>query len=70
MKAYLVKRMDDIGYDEVDSMVIVAKSETDAKNFSATCAWGDWAYDASKLDIKPIILSGNTRVILSSFNAG
>jgi hypothetical protein len=32
MKLYLVRRTDDVGYDEYDSIVVAANDETEARN--------------------------------------
>lgn len=39
MRLYLVKRTDSISYDEYDSMVVRASSETDAKHIAISQAY-------------------------------
>lgn len=71
MKVYLLERLDSIGWDEVDAMVIVAECKRGALKIASEQDWGDWDFDITKLDVKHIDLSkSESKVILSSFNAG
>lgn len=70
MKLYLVERLDDIGYDETDSIVVIAKDEDDAMEVASDDYWGDWLFDSTKIKITRIRLTGKSRTIHLSFNAG
>lgn len=70
MRLYLVERTDDIGYDETESLVVLAKDEDDAIEVASEEYWGDWLFNSSSIKITRIHLSGKFRSIHLSFNAG
>lgn len=67
MNLYLVKRTDDIGYDEYDSVVVSAVSECAAK-YEATELWSK--YDPVTVELIGMSINQEAGVIHSSFNAG
>lgn len=67
MNLYLVKRTDDIGYDEYDSVVVSAVSECAAK-YEATELWSK--HDPVTVELIGMSISQEAGVIHSSFNAG
>jgi len=79
MNLYLLTQDVESGYDTFDSMVVAAKSETDAKSIHpyGDDAWGYWSGCWPKspegVDAKFIgyaVEGTPAGVILSSFNAG
>ena len=79
MNLYLLTQDEETGYDTFDSMVVAAKSETDAKSIHpyGDGAWGYWSGCWPKspecVDAKFIgyaVEGTPSGVILSSFNAG
>jgi len=67
MKIYLIKTNNDIGYDEYDSIVIIAKSKWHAEEIAVK------KYGLTNLDTKEIGLvnvGSKSGCILASFNAG
>lgn len=70
MGFYLVERTDDIGYDEVISLVIEAKNEEDALVVASEQSWGDWVYNEKYLQVHQLNYTGKSRVVHRSFNAG
>ena len=69
MKIYLVKRTDDVDYDEYDSWVVVAHDPEEAKNM---CKW-EYYSSVPKIHtvtVKEIKMGTKPRPILGSFNAG
>ena len=84
MKLFLVKRLDDWGYDEFDSFVCAAKSSDDALKMHPIWDWNDdgkkdhidtgeipWL-EKDKLSVTEIGESNTDeeKVIIASFNAG
>jgi hypothetical protein len=69
MKIYLVYRTDEIGYDEYDSHVVIAKSSKRAKEL---CPWADSNLTKKeiKVKVKEIKKGKKERILLSSYNAG
>ncbi|UQT02655.1 helicase superfamily 1/2, ATP-binding protein [Serratia phage vB_SmaM-Sureiya] len=67
MRLYIVERTDSVGYDEYDSCVVAALSESDAK-YEATELWSK--YDPVTVKFIGIADSKEPGVIHSSFNAG
>ena len=79
MNLYLLTQNEEFGYDTYDSVVVAAKTETDAKSIhpSGDDAWGYWSgcwpKSPENVDAKLIgyAVEGTPEgVILSSFNAG
>lgn len=80
MKLYLLKRTDEVFYDEYDACVVCANSPTDAMSinpsgqpFDSEKQYSDWAISTG--DIKCIELGEaapqlQRGVVLASFNAG
>ena len=80
MKIYKIERLDDVGYEEFDSMVVSASSEDDAKSIHPregdywNNSYGTWV---EKEDVDTLLcveyigeMPLNKGVILSSFRAG
>lgn len=69
---YLLSRTGEIGYDENDSMCVLASSESEARaianeNYSNEGAiWND----SSKVECEEVDLFDPARLLLASFNAG
>ena len=68
MNVYIIRRNDEIGYDEYDAVVVVEESPELAldlaKNYYGDDGWGDWSVTITKVDLdKP-------QALLGSFNAG
>ena len=79
MNIYLLTQNEVTGYDTYDSVVVAAKTETDAKSIHpiGDAAWGYWTgcwpRNPENVDAELIgkAVKGTTSgVILSSFNAG
>ena len=75
-KVYLVT-VEDYGYDEYDSMVVIANSEQEAIEMCKAEDYDDiWGCDGfvkkqGKITAKEIDLNtNNSQIILTSFNAG
>lgn len=66
MKVYLVRRTDDIDYDEYDGYVVVAENPKKAKEL---CKWGTFV-EPKDIEVKEVKVGLKPRVILGSFNAG
>ena len=60
MKIYLVKRTDEINWDEYDSWVVVAHNPREAKKM---CGY-------LTVTVREIKLGKTNKIILGSFNAG
>lgn len=65
MKLWLVRRTDDVKYDEFDSFVIRANDEEEAKKMANTHS--GWSNEVEVIEIS---IDGKSEVILGSFNAG
>lgn len=85
MKLFLVKRTDDIGYDEYDAFVCAAESEEQARSMLPDDEWHmkeyviglimcEWTKDLNKIEVEYIGEADEKytepAVILASFNAG
>jgi hypothetical protein len=73
MKLFLLKRDgSDIGYDQYDSFVIIAKNEEEARNIADnSCGDEGRIWNNKDLVSCDIILpKGSSGIISSSFNAG
>ncbi len=80
MKIYKIERLDDVGYDEFDSMVVSASSEDDAKSIHPQegdywdNSYGTWVAKEDVDTLLSVEYIGETAlykgVILSSFRAG
>ena len=74
MHLFLVKRTDDLGYDEYDSMIVAARNENEARAMEpAEWGWGA-SVDPVTLEVQRIGTANRGTsagtVILSSYNAG
>lgn len=72
MKIYVVERTDQVGWDEYDSFVVVAKDEEQALDIVLTSNYDGgppdcWIRDLVK--VSEVDLSG-AGIVLGSFNAG
>lgn len=77
---YLVKRTDEVGYEEYDSMVVAASSEDEARTTHPDGRWDEewagwsWVFisDIESLSVELIgtAKDGLDGLILASFNAG
>lgn len=65
MKIYKVYRTDDIGYDEYDAHVVIAKSPKEARSM---CMWADAMNPVTK--VVEVKIGKKSKIVLSSFNAG
>jgi hypothetical protein len=80
MKIYKIERLDDVGYDEFDSMVVSASSEDAAKSIHPPegdyreKSYGTWVEKEDVDTLLSVEYIGETAlnkdVILSSFRAG
>lgn len=78
MNLYLLTQNEVSGYDTYDSVVVAAKTETDAKSIHpcTILGWGsrgDWPKSPDSVEVKLIgkaVEGTSAGVILSSFNAG
>ena len=80
MKIYKIERLDDVGYDEFDSMVVSASSEDDAKSIHPqegdywNNSYGTWIEKEDVDTLLSVEYIGETAlnkgVIISSFRAG
>lgn len=72
-KIYLVKA-DDWSYDDYDSVVVLADSKDEAIKLVETedseLGQGYFASSQEPLTVKEIVMAGESRVLLGSFNAG
>ena len=71
MDVYLIKRNDNVGWDEYDSAVVIAESPeqalTIAKSIYGTSQWNGW----KNWDVSVTLVDTNkARLLLSSYNAG
>lgn len=78
MNLYLLTQDVETGWDTYDSVVVAAKTETDAKSIHpcTILGWGsrgDWPKSPESVDVKLIgkaVKGTPAGVILASFNAG
>jgi len=61
LKTYLVYRTGAVNWDEVYSMIIVAKDRRDALKIAKSERWGEWNYDERLIKTKEIGSIGNIR---------
>jgi len=71
MNIYLIKRNDDVGYDEYDSAVVIAETPDQAlviaKSIYGTSQWNGWKnWDVSVT----LVDTSKAKLLLSSYNAG
>ena len=71
MNIYLIKRNDDVGYDEYDSAVVIAETPylalVIAKSVYGTSQWNGWKnWDVSVT----LVDTSKAKLLLSSYNAG
>jgi hypothetical protein len=72
MNIYLVKRNDQVGFDEFDAFVVTAEDKSSAKEFARKqVSCGGWPTNAG-ISVKLVGHSSSKekRLILASFNAG
>jgi len=67
LSLWLVRRTDEVGYDEYDACVVVAASEIEALNSGPIAGWPKTTAEIVGVAL-PGAVSGTT--ILDSFNAG
>ena len=67
MKFYLIQRKGNIGYDEYNSWVVIARKPKEA--FSL-CDWGDGHPTRKDVTITELKTGKKAKAILGSFNAG
>jgi hypothetical protein len=74
MNIYLVSRTDEVDFDEYDAMVVIAKDEQSAKDFTIKETRRDaWTLEESKLKVVLIGTANHglkEKIVLDSFNAG
>ena len=79
MKKIFLVTVEEFGYDEYDSMVVIANNEQEAINLckdedyeTATSGWGSDGFvkTQGKITATEIDLTKDSQVILKSFNAG
>lgn len=68
MKAYLVKRTDEVGWDEYNGAVVVAESPEKAIEM-LDIKPGMWQWGSGKVEVTEIDLT-KPEIILQDFNAG
>lgn len=71
MRLFLVKRTDNVDYDQYDSLVVVAKNATRAKKLKPLD--NDWTNDYKNLHVHEIGTASidlGEGILLGSFNAG
>lgn len=71
MKLFILERLDSVGYDEYDSFVVRAENETEARNLVGNNHYPGkiWKCQESS-SCEQIKTTGETKIILGSFNAG
>ena len=74
MKIFLLRRIDQVGYDEYDALVVVAGTEDEAREMVNNTA-GGYRYSADWTDrtnVECMVINSKTKpgIILDSFNAG
>lgn len=68
MNTYLIERKEGAYYDEVNGMVINAKTKKEALKIASSCDWGDWRYKEEGIKIKCV--NSIKGVILVDLRAG
>ena len=73
MKLYLLSRLDRVGYDETESMLIRAESEMTARTMANKSSCGDeveiWE-NSALVSVEEITVDGPAELIILAFNAG
>ena len=69
MKIYKVKTNDRVGYDEYDSVVVIANDENEAKEIAKEACY-NFRDDLEVTEVGEANPDKEAGVVLSSFNAG
>lgn len=66
---FLVRRdIEDVDFDEVEGMVVVATSKDEALDYASKTSWGDWKFNMSEVTVQ--VLGDSTGVVFVSRKDG